>query len=222
MGSADDDRYVRYVVARLASFRNVWWSLANEFDLMEQKTDADWDRLFQIVQHDDPSNHLRSVHHSQRMYDPSKPCLTHLSVQNGIACGGFRPGGDLPAARAQAGRLRRGEVRGQQPQALGPAQRRGAGPALLDRHDRRPPTSAHGEIFMRDDRQTWLRKGGVLARREPKRIGFLKQILSTAPVIDPIDQYYQTHIGGKPGSTTSFTSATRNPPSGSSSCLATA
>jgi len=28
-----DDRYLRYCVARLAAYRNVWWSMANEFDI---------------------------------------------------------------------------------------------------------------------------------------------------------------------------------------------
>ena len=32
-----DDRYLRYVVARLAAYRNVWWSLANEWDFMKEK-----------------------------------------------------------------------------------------------------------------------------------------------------------------------------------------
>jgi len=26
-----DERYLRYVIARFAAYRNVWWSLANEF-----------------------------------------------------------------------------------------------------------------------------------------------------------------------------------------------
>ncbi len=29
-----DDRYLRYVIARFSAYRNVWWSLANEFDLL--------------------------------------------------------------------------------------------------------------------------------------------------------------------------------------------
>ena len=45
MGAAADDRYVRYVVARLAAFQNVWWSLANEYDLLWSKDAADWDRF---------------------------------------------------------------------------------------------------------------------------------------------------------------------------------
>ena len=32
MPAEADDRYLRYAVARLAAYRNVWWSLANECD----------------------------------------------------------------------------------------------------------------------------------------------------------------------------------------------
>src|SRR5205814_987496 len=38
MGAAVDERYVRYVVARLAAEPGVWWSLANEYDLVCGKT----------------------------------------------------------------------------------------------------------------------------------------------------------------------------------------
>ena len=38
-----DDFYLKYVVARLSAFRNVWWSLANEFHLVHGKTDDDWE-----------------------------------------------------------------------------------------------------------------------------------------------------------------------------------
>ena len=35
---ANDEHYLRYAVARLASFSNVWWSLANEWDLIACKS----------------------------------------------------------------------------------------------------------------------------------------------------------------------------------------
>ena len=35
-----DDRYLRYLVSRLAAFRNVWWSLANEYDFMKEKQEC--------------------------------------------------------------------------------------------------------------------------------------------------------------------------------------
>jgi hypothetical protein len=77
-----DDFYLRYVVARLSAFRNVWWSIANEYDLVKAKTMSDWDRFFRIVQAEDPYSHLRSIHHSRVIYDNSKPWCTHASLQS--------------------------------------------------------------------------------------------------------------------------------------------
>src|SRR5919202_2015194 len=81
MDAETNDRYLRYVVARLAAYRNVWWSMANEYDLMKKKTMADWDRFFRIVQENDPYQHLRSIHNCFQFYDHAKPWVTHLSIQ---------------------------------------------------------------------------------------------------------------------------------------------
>lgn len=81
MGHEADDRYLRYAVARLSAYRNVWWSIANEYDLVKSKTMADWDRFFRIVQESDPHGRLRSIHHSRVAYDHSKPWCTHASLQ---------------------------------------------------------------------------------------------------------------------------------------------
>ncbi len=82
MPAAVDDFYLRYVVARLSAYRNVWWSIANEYDLVKAKTMSDWDRFFRIVQAEDPYSHLRSIHHSRVIYDHSKPWCTHASLQS--------------------------------------------------------------------------------------------------------------------------------------------
>jgi hypothetical protein len=81
MPAEADDRYLRYVVARFSAFRNVWWSIANEYDLMKAKSMKDWDRFFRIVQESDPHSRLRSIHHSRVIYDHSKPWCTHASLQ---------------------------------------------------------------------------------------------------------------------------------------------
>jgi hypothetical protein len=57
-----DQRYVSYLVARLASFSNVWWSLANEFDLLLKKPMSFWDNVFQQITAEDPYQHLISIH----------------------------------------------------------------------------------------------------------------------------------------------------------------
>jgi hypothetical protein len=81
MGQEADDRYLRYAVARLSAYRNVWWSIANEYDLVRSKSMTDWDRFFRIVQESDPHGRLRSIHHSRVVYDHSKPWCTHASLQ---------------------------------------------------------------------------------------------------------------------------------------------
>jgi hypothetical protein len=77
-----DDRYLKYVIARFAAYRNVWWSLANEFDLMRKKNNADWDRYARIVTETDPYSHLRSIHYSHAPYDYSRAWCTHAGVQD--------------------------------------------------------------------------------------------------------------------------------------------
>ncbi|MGD0681017.1 MAG: DUF5060 domain-containing protein [Terracidiphilus sp.] len=81
MGEEADDRYLRYAVARLSAYRNVWWSIANEYDLVKSKSMKDWDRFFRIVEQSDPYGRLRSIHHSKVIYDHSKPWCTHASLQ---------------------------------------------------------------------------------------------------------------------------------------------
>jgi hypothetical protein len=81
MPAEADDRYLRYLLARMSAYRNIWWSLANEWDLMRAKSAQDFDRFFRIVQQYDPAGHLRSVHYSHTMYDYSRPWVTHASLQ---------------------------------------------------------------------------------------------------------------------------------------------
>ena len=81
MDAEADDRYLRYLLARMSAYRNIWWSLANEWDLMRAKSAQDFDRFFHIVQQHDPVGHLRSVHYSHSMYDYSHPWVTHASLQ---------------------------------------------------------------------------------------------------------------------------------------------
>src|SRR5581483_952988 len=77
-----DDRYLRYVLARMSAYANIWWSMANEFDLMKAKSVSDFDRFFHIVEQHDPVNHLRSIHFSHTMYDYSQPWVTHACLQS--------------------------------------------------------------------------------------------------------------------------------------------
>jgi hypothetical protein len=81
MSPEEDDRYLRYVLARMSAYRNLWWSLANEYDLMKAKSVQDFDRFFRVVEQYDPVSHLRSVHYSKVMYDYGRSWVTHASLQ---------------------------------------------------------------------------------------------------------------------------------------------
>lgn len=82
MGSDNDTRYLKYLVARLSAYKNVWWSIANEYDLLESKSKADWDRIIATVSTQDPYGHLLSIHQAYELYDHSKSSISHVSVQS--------------------------------------------------------------------------------------------------------------------------------------------
>lgn len=85
--AAVDERYLRYLTRRLSAFPNVWWSLANEYDLLHTKTDADWDRIAEIIVEEDHVGHLLSIHNWAYLWDYASPWATHCSLQYGELLG---------------------------------------------------------------------------------------------------------------------------------------
>lgn len=76
-------RYLDYVTARLSSYSNVWWSLANEYDYLKAKQESDWNLFIQRVAEQDPYHHLLSIHGSTATYfDYNNPLITHTSIQD--------------------------------------------------------------------------------------------------------------------------------------------
>ncbi len=182
-----NDRYLRYTVARLAAYRNVWWSLANEWDLVKTKNASDWDRFFRIVQESDPYQHLRSIHHSVVMYDHSKPWVTHVSIQ----------GSDLEKAREYVAQYRKPVIydeckyEGDIPKRWGniPAQE------LVRRFWLATVAGAyagHGETYLDPGDILWWSKGGTLHGQSPARIAFLRKILEAGPAegLNNVATYY--------------------------------
>jgi hypothetical protein len=77
-----DDFYINYIIARFAAYKNVWWSMANEFDFMKEKKMDDWKHFIQLFADKDPYSHLRSIHNGSVWYDHTNPLLTHASIQS--------------------------------------------------------------------------------------------------------------------------------------------
>lgn len=200
MGDENDDRYLRYIVARFAAYRNVWWSMANEFDFVKTKTMEDWDRYFQIVQEHDPYNHLRSIHNGYLIYDHGKPWVTHASIQNGAAVEEsgraqmYRDVWEKPIVYDEVkyeGNLTRrwGNLSGQEM-----THRFWAGTVA-------GTYVGHGEALLEEGSTiVWLSTGGILRGESPERIAFLRQIMEEGPPnIDPIDKWQDPTMAGVPG-----------------------
>ena len=76
-------RYLRYITARFAAFRNVWWSLANEWDGVKGIPAGDWDTFARTVSEGDPYHHLLSIHgYTATYYNYFDPVFTHASIQD--------------------------------------------------------------------------------------------------------------------------------------------
>jgi hypothetical protein len=195
-----DDRYLQYIVSRLAAFRNVWWSLANEYDFMTEKQESDWDRMIQVVHDADPYGRLTSIHNGRVLYNHTNPLLTHASIQNG-------------SAAEEAGRavLYRDAYR--KPIVFDEIKYEGDIPLRWGNLSPEEMVHrfweciiagtypGHGECYLHPSDVLWWSKGGVLRGQSPARIAFLRDILSTSPPegIDPIDKWQVPNVAGKPG-----------------------
>jgi hypothetical protein len=182
MNAEQDDRYLRYLVARLSAYRNVWWSMANEYDLMPQKSLADWDRYFQIVQQEDPYNHLRSVHNCFAFYDHTQPWVTHCSVQRS----------DLARTLIWREQYKKPVVvdeccyEGDIPESWGNI----SGREMVHRFWEGTVNGGyvgHGDTFLDPNDVLWWARGGVLKGESAPRLAFLRKILESGPAagLDP-------------------------------------
>lgn len=82
MPQADNFRYLDYLLRRLSAMPEIWWSLANEYDLcMPKKTLADWEALEAFVASCDPYHHLLSCHNCFCFWDFKRKDVTHASIQ---------------------------------------------------------------------------------------------------------------------------------------------
>ncbi len=201
MDPETNDRFVRYVVARFAAFRNIWWSLANENSFMDHFTDADWDRLFQIVQAEDPYRHLRSIHNAGRIYDYKKPWVTHVSLQYYMAVRSF---GISPMLRDIYRKPivhdeinYEGNIRSRWGQLSGEEMVYRFWVAYIG-----GAYATHGETSSGQPYgDGWISTGGELVGESPPRIAFLRKIVEDGPQdgLNPIDQYYVPNMAGKYG-----------------------
>jgi hypothetical protein len=175
MGEKRDTQFLRYVVARLASYSNVWWSLANEYDfLIDVKPIEYWDRLFHVVEECDPNRHVKSIHNGNpnKNFDHRKPWIDHVCIQN------------PDVKRTAEWRDTWGKpVINDEPEYEGDIPRPWGNITALELVNRfwitvmRGGYAGHGETYLHPDDLIWWAKGGELCGEAWQRIGFLRDIL---------------------------------------------
>lgn len=185
MDRKTDDFYINYIIARFSAYKNVWWSMANEYDFMNEKTIEDWNHFLEMFATKDPYNHLRSIHNGSKIFDHTNPLITHASIQNDET---FR-----------AKELR---IKYKKPVVYDECRYEGninwswgnlTAEELVNKFWRGFTNGGfvgHGETYVTENPVKWgyesqdvlwWSKGGILRGQSHERIKFLKSIIETAP-----------------------------------------
>ena len=190
-------------MARYGAYRNVWWSLSNEFDFIRIKTLEDWERYGQVVSSNDPFHRLLSVHNGGPNYDFSKDWVTHCSLQR---VDFYRTTEDTDQFVEKYGKpvvwdeicyegnigLGWGNITGEE------LVRRFWEAFVRGGH------CGHGETFMDPEDILWWSHGGILKGESPARLKFLLNILQDVPggyltkgegIFDEVVGYAGGHVG---------------------------
>ncbi len=171
MGHENNLFYLRYLVARLSAFRNVWWSFANEYDLLKWPTEH-WDEYMKLVQEIDPYNHLRGIHNCRTWYDHSKSWVTHSSLQTS----NFRDAREYRDRYGKPVVYDECKYEGNIPQGWG-----NISAEQMVRNFWMGSLAGcyvgHGETYKHPKDILWWAKGGVLHGQSPARITFMKEII---------------------------------------------
>lgn len=182
MSPQEDALYWKYVIARFSACRNVWWSLANEYDLFPHKTVKDWEGYAKIICEKDAYHHLRSIHNCISFYDHTRPWVTHCSIQrqdlykSSEFVNEWRERYHKPVVLdeiAYEGNIQHGwgNISPQEMvRRFWEAACRGAYPG-------------HGETYMNEDDVLWWSHGGTLHGESYKRFELLHQIMKETPGI---------------------------------------
>lgn len=187
MDRTHDDAYLKYVTARFSAFRNVWWTMANEYDFFTTrwipiKEPKDWDHIFQMVRDHDPYTHLRGIHNAGPWYDHAQPWVSHCIIQEQHQ--------DLYRVAADA-RKKYGKpvvideygYEGDNGNGWGTL----SGAEEVNRHWAFTMAGAygsHGETYVHPGDILWWGVGGELVGDSVARLGFLKQIMIATPYED--------------------------------------
>ncbi|ROR72419.1 DUF4038 domain-containing protein [Bogoriella caseilytica] len=185
----EDATYLRYVVARLGAYPNVWWSLCNEFDILGRPVQR-WDRLGELLARIDGHQRLRSIHNWVEFFDHNRPWVTHASIQDGASVA--EPGRASAYRDAYLKPIVLDEIKyeGDVPLRWGHLSAR----ELVHRFWVATVSgcyASHGESFVKANGSLHMVDGGPFRGMSPARLDFLRRILDALHIagLDPIDKW---------------------------------
>ena len=177
MPQEDNLRYLDYLLRRLSAKPNIWWSLANEYDLcVDHKSLKDWEEIEAFVARNDPCGHLLSCHNCFCLWDFSRPHVTHASIQSKALA-------EIPRWLKTYQKpviIDECCYEGNLPHFWGSI----SGKEMVRRFWRCYASGAyctHGETFLDENDVLWWAKGGVLKGESPRRIAFLRKLMESLP-----------------------------------------
>lgn len=180
MGLDNENFYLKYVVSRFSAYRNVWWSMANEYDVFPDKPLSDWEENAKIVCRYDPYLHLRSIHNCIKLYDFTRPWITHCSIQRTELYRSAELTDEWIRAYHKPVVLDEICYEGDISYAWGNI----SGEEMTRRFWQaamRGGYAGHGETYLGHDNHLWWSHGGKLYGDSPKRIRFLSDIMKEVP-----------------------------------------
>lgn len=195
-----DAVYLRYLIARLSAYPNVWWSLCNEFDILTDRPAQRWDRMGRILAEEDSHDHLRSIHNWMELHDHNQSWVTHASIQNESAVADFGRASLYRDAYRKPVVLDEIKYEGDIADRWG----RLTGRELVHRFWIATVAgcyASHGESFTLPNGSLHMVQGGPLQGESPARLGFLRRILDEvdAAGLDPIDKWDDpAYVAGRP------------------------
>lgn len=180
MSQKEDELYLKYIIARFSAYHNVWWAMANEWDLFRNKPVEQWENNAKIIVNNDPYKHLRSIHNCVKMYDQSRYWITHVSFQRIDVYKGAELTDELreeyhkPVVNDELG------YEGDLPYGWGNL----TSEEMVRRFwetSIRGGYPGHSETYLSDDDVIFWSHGGQLKGTSYQHFGFLKKILSEVP-----------------------------------------
>ena len=182
--------YLRYVVNRFSAYHNVWWAMANEFDLFRWKPVSEWESNAETVCRQDPYRHLRSIHNCMTMYDHSRGWITHCSLQRIDL---YRTAENVEIWRPQYGKpcvLDEIAYEGNLPFGWGNISGEEMTRRFWEAYTR-GGYGQHGETYENENGVIWWSHGGELKGGSPARIQFLLDIMEeNGGYMEPLPAFF--------------------------------